>query len=506
MAWALEFDPGTTGEVYQMHAWRGDLWGMCHGGAGAGVWRRTPPNWTHVYASGTGRGEIWDGQMWWACGPDPVPTSRYIYRSADGLVWVQDHDFGVAAYSFWSAMGGYGDYLYMSMLNFHGAANNTVYRRDTLGNYVATPPVCPDPSHGQDIIGFGGYVYWCDDTNCYRNPPLAWQFEPTLNNSCYWFTYDPSDGCLYAVYYDGVTWEIYRRSEVGAWALDQNLGLGGAYLVSNISIGSDGLLYLAAEDGADSEVYVRSGGSWSLHSTAVGARFHSVAEYNGSLYGGTRSCEFWAFTYDYDYAPVGSGLHPQSLACDFDGSMLYVAVYDAGGNPELIRVPLPLTATSVGTSVYAPGAGNAINVQAIDVAGDLTISGLFGNNEQVRRSINYGGAWTDLDPNTWGAVDRAQPLMVQATDTGVVLVGRDLAPDLQQRSVAGAWTSPNPAVPYIMGAMTGSAPVGGEVILGNAFAAARQIDRSIDGGTTLMDITGAFGGGGVAALDTAQEV
>jgi hypothetical protein len=186
--------------------------------------------------------------------------------------------------------------------------------------------------------------------------------------------------------------------------------------------------------------------------------------------------------------------------------MLYVAVYDAGGNPELIRVPLPLTATSVGTSVYAPGAGNAINVQAIDVAGDLTISGLFGNNEQVRRSINYGGAWTDLDPNTWGAVDRAQPLMVQATDTGVVLVGRDLAPDLQQRSVAGAWTSPNPAVPYIMGAMTGSAPVGGEVILGNAFAAARQIDRSIDGGTTLMDITGAFGGGGVAALDTAQEV
>lgn len=518
MAWALEYTvPGNTGDVYQMHVWLGEVWAIGYDNAAAGVWYRTPAGgtaWTRtISAPGSGRAEIWDSQMFWTA--TALGGPRYISVSPDGVNWAVDHDFGVGSYSHWSALGGMpGTDLYMAMQSFHGIANTTVYHRDALGNYAAIANVVPDNTHGEDVIEYGtgaaNRIYWCDQTNCYERPPNAWQIEATLNNYCEAFTYNPGDGLLYCVHQDVGTnnWQVWRRSLVGGWALDHDFGLN-TWGFGHISIGSDGNLYVAARDGVNtSRVYVRSGGAWSqiTNSPMTGAQFRSAIEFNGSYFAGTEDGEFWGDTPDCGFGAVGQGLYPQALACDFDGSVLYVGVYNAAGQPVLISVPLALVNTALGTKVYDPAAGDAINVEAISVAGGLTISGLFGNNEQVRRSLNYGGAWTDIDPNTWGNVDRAQPLMVQASDTGVVLVARDLVPDLQQRSAVGAWTSPNAALPYTVGAMAGSTPQGQEVILGNIVAAARQIDRSIDGGTTLMDITGAFGGGGVAALDTAMEV
>jgi hypothetical protein len=517
MAWALEYTaPGNTGDVYQMHIWLGEVWAIGYDNAAAGVWYRTPGGgtaWTRtISAPGAGRAEIWDGQMFWTA--TTLGGPRYISVSPDGVNWAVDHDFGVAAYSHWSALGGMpGTDLYMAMQSFQGVANTTVYHRDTLGNYAAIPNVVPDNTHGEDIIEYGtgaaNRIYWCDQVNCYERPPNAWQLEATLNNYCEAFTYNPGDGLLYAVYQSVATnnWQVWRRSLVGAWALDHDFGLG-SWGFGHISIGSDGNLYVAARDGANtSRVYVRSGGVWSqiTNSPMNGAQFRSAIESNGSYFAGTEDGEFWGDTPDCGYG-VSSGLYPQGLACDNDGSRLYIAL-DDGGTPVLLSVTLPLVqATSLATTVFTgAAAGDAINVAAIGVTGDLAISGYFDANDQVERSVNFGGAWTDSDPGTWGAV-RAQPLLVQANDVGVILVARDTVPDLWRRSTLGVWTSPNAAMPYTVGAMAGSAVASSEVVFGNILAAARQIDRSVDGGATLMDITGAFGGGGVAALDVAQEV
>lgn len=495
-AWALEFDPGMTGQLYQMHCWKGDLWGFCRDGGGHGVWRRTPPNWTQVLASTSdARGEIWDDQMFWGSGSGGF-GSRYIYRSLDGLAWVQDHDFGAGAYSHWSAMGGYGNYLYMAMQGFHGAANTTVYRRDTLGNYVATPPVVPDNTHGYDIIGFGGYVYWCDGTDCYEYD-VAWGLQADLTNNCHWFTYNPGDGCLYAMRYNSAatTWEVWRRSVAGAWALDHDFGLGAVWLMGAISVGDDGNLYVAAEDGVDSRVYIRSGGTWALHSTALGAIFRSIIAYDDGFYAGTNSCEFWAYTYEYG-AGVGTGLPNQALDCDGDGDAIYVCVYDGAGQPVLVKADLPLTQAAVGDAVFEPGAGDAINVKCATVGQRLAVSGYFGNNDQVEVSKDAGAIFTDIDPGTWGA-ERAQPHLIDPDTVDEVYVALEALQDLYETPDGGTtWTQRQAAVGYSPGALA-RLPDGDELVVGDD--AANVIDYSPNRGQELHDITGAFVGN-VAAL------
>ena len=73
--WALEFNPGVAGPIYKMFYFNGDVFGVNYAGAGgAGVWRRTPPNWTRHFAAGgpaSGKGR---------CGPGTAQFRTFTGR------------------------------------------------------------------------------------------------------------------------------------------------------------------------------------------------------------------------------------------------------------------------------------------------------------------------------------------------------------------------------------------------------------------------------------------
>lgn len=85
--WALEFATGLAGWADELVIFNGDLFGIIRAGAGSGVWRRTPPNWTRtIDFFGGGSAAVWDGKMF--CGRIAGP--QFIYVSNDGINWSVD--------------------------------------------------------------------------------------------------------------------------------------------------------------------------------------------------------------------------------------------------------------------------------------------------------------------------------------------------------------------------------------------------------------------------------
>lgn len=503
--WALEHNPGLAGPVYQLVNFNGDVFGWTYSGAGAGVWRRTPPNWTLTIGAGnSSRGAVYDDKMWWGTNPAGGLAGRVISRSDDGIAWTLDLDLGAGAFTHWSAMGCSDAYLYAAEVGMLGVAGTSFRRRDNLGTWTANPPAfAGEPSHSQDIIRFEGVIYWSAGTDIrYSVADGAWADEPTLDGySDVFFT--EHVGHLWAVGTPGRIW----RKVSGGWTEELDIsgtgyGFGGA-----ISVGGDGRLYVAAENGANSRVYMRVGGGWILHSSFVGARFKSaIADDSGNLFAGTHDCRFYVYTSDFAVTPIGLGLYPQAMDVDGDGNAIYVGLYNAAAQPILVKVAAPLVNNAMGNAVFNPLAGDAINVKCGGVGGELAISGSFAGgagNEQVEVSEDGGATWTDIDRDAWG-VERAQPLLVDPDDAAnVVMVALATAQDITETLDGGgtAWTVNNAAVGYAPAAMAKLAE-GDELVVGNAHAA-RKVEYSPNRGVELADITGGAAIGNVVALEVA---
>jgi len=208
--------------------------------------------------------------------------------------------------------------------------------------------------------------------------------------------------------------------------------------------------------------------------------------YFGTLVGG--NIRFFAFVPDHDLTPVGTGLYPEALDCDADGDSLYVAVYNAAGQPVLIKVMLPLTATSPGSAMFDPTDGDAINVKCSNVGGRLAISGNFAaaGNEQVETSVDGALTWVDIDRDAWGA-ESAQPLLV-GDNIEQIMVALQTAQDITETANAGAtpWIVNNPAVAYSPIAAA-KLPQGDEMILSGSGIG---VDYSPNRGTELHDTGG----------------
>lgn len=499
--WALEFNPGMAGSIYKMFYFNGDIFGVGYGAAGRGIWRRTPPNWTrHFAAVGGGRACVWDGQMWAGDG-----AVQDIHRSLDGVTWVQDWvPPGFVAWDHWSAFNAYEDYLRVGCRACQDGLTNHFWRRDKAGNWTETPVDQADINHFYDILNFGGRtgnddIYLsaqASDVYRWSTDYGIWLNEPTLDNvGAAYFT--EHQGTLYA----SLSGQVWRRSRYGEWVLDMaDLGVG--WDTKAISVGGDDVLYLAAEDGVNSRVYVRVGGHWVLHSTAAGVRFHSVvADAAGNLYAGTNACQFWAYAADFALAP--GGLPPQAMDVDGDGDALYVCAYNAAAQPVLVKVALPLVNNAMGNAVFNPLAGTAISVKCGDVGGELAISGRLSavGNDSVQVSEDGGGSWTDIAPN-WA--DTAEPLLVDPDDAAnAVMVALAGAQDITETfDGGGTWTVNTPApIGYAPAAMA-RLPEGDELVIGDAHAA-RKVEYSPNRGVEIQDITGGAAIGNVTALEVA---
>lgn len=493
--WALEHDPGKTGGVYQLVNFNGDLFGWVYSGTGSGVWRRTPPNWTATIPPGgySARGAIFDGKMWWGTDPAGGQGGRRISRSDDGINWTLDLDLGTGcSYSHWSAMGADVNYLYAAGTLICDVGGTPFWRRDTLGNWVSTPPAMGEVSHSYDAIRFDNVIYCSSPvTNVRYYRVAAWANEPTLNGYPGVF-FTEYAGQLWAVSSDGPIW----IKTASGWTVEM-AAIGGAWGFSGaISVGGDGDLYVTANDGVNSRVYVRSGGSWSLHSTIASELFTAAAtDDNGDLFAATSSCEFWAYTFNYGLTGPGAGgtpglgTPPQAIDTDGDGDAIYVGLYD-GGDPILIKAALPLAEDTVGDVVYNPGAGDSINIQTSKfVGGFLVASGHFGANVQVQQSEDAGVTLAQIDPGTWG-VNRAQPIALDPNDEGHILVALDGVDDLMEYTGAGtSWNTLDAALAFDVGAMAIYDLNPDEIFIGRDAAGADVVLYSPNNGVDWEDIT-----------------
>lgn len=189
--------------------------------------------------------------------------------------------------------------------------------------------------------------------------------------------------------------------------------------------------------------------------------------------------------------PVGAGIPDQTMDVDGNGDILYLGLYNSGGFPELLTVPLPLDGvTSTATSRYGPGAGDAINVKAHYLVGNFSIiAGHFGNNEQARRSEDGGPTYDDIDPGTWAA-NRAQPIAIDSNYEEHVLLALDALDDLVEKDSADAWADLNTALPFDVGAMAIFDLDPNEIVIGRINAGTPMVEYSPNNGSTLQDISG----------------
>lgn len=473
----------------------GDIYVLAYDADGASGWhkRTAPAIWTQCTQVapafiGEGYGDFWNSLIW------DVNVNDQIWRSPNGTVWTMDKDinadYGTTVFT-QGTIGGQGTgHLMVAHWNA-GASQMEFAHRSTGGiwtNNVATAfPGLSGPSSLSIVRHHSGYIFWyCFDTNfsgvTRRWDGSSWSTDPQLgHHTVYRFLYH--NGLLFAATDNGV----YRwRGAAYGWY--QETGVAPA---DSISVGSDGELYFAT--GAQAKIYQRrAGGNWVRVSTYPGDAGGVGTEHAGTLYLGDDDDSLYIYALGWG-AAASAGLYSQAMDVDGDGNQLYIGLIDIGTTfPILVAVGLPLTVAATGARVFNPGAGDAINVKAIDIGDNLVVAGNFGNNEQVETSDDGGGTWTDIDRDAWGA-ETAQPLIVAPLTIDEVMVALATAQDITETFDAGAtaWVVNNAALGFTPSAMA-KLVNGNEMIVGND--AANQIFYSPNRGTTLVDITGAFGG------------
>ena len=518
MGWTVEQNTGVNDYVIRCVWFKGYIYA---GTRDDGVWRRDGIGpWVHVF-----NGPIAGGGVLWHWEEDDAlycGDSWNIYRSVDGVAWVLDQNLGAlgsgqAAFHSWSEIGGYGSYLYVANHD-NGPPQTYFYRRDLAGvwaNYAA-PHAGAEGAVGKGIIGFGGEVYWTNNTRVRYWDGAAWSAEATLDGLCGYASYmSIVDNKLYigaSVTLSPPGGYYWKTSAATNWSFLNHQVPDNTFGVFTLNDGADGETYTwSTDNGTDIRVYHKVNNHLNLigQDTAAiigigGVRGGIGVDATGAMYLASRSAgtvRFFAFVGIYNLTPVGNGLYPQSMDCDGDGDALYVGLYDTTtAQPILISVPLPLDgATSTGSAMFQPGAGDAINVKCTDVGDNLVISGKFAaNNENVETSDDAGLTWTDIDRDAWGA-DTAQPLVVAPLTMDEVMVALATAQDIVETLDAGAtvWTVNNAAVGYSPGAMV-LLPNGTEMLIGDD--GANLINYSPNRGVSVGVVTGAFGGN-VAALE-----
>jgi hypothetical protein len=515
MPWQVEQVTGATSPALRCVWFKGYIYAFTED---SGVYRRDGIGpWVQVF-NGGGIGWYWEADDALYCtGP---AGGHQIHRSVDGINWPMDEDllvtFGAHAggsWQAWGAMGGYGDYFYYANHDVGGPGRTYFYRRDLDGNWAMTPPlyVGVEGSAGRGIIGFGGEIYWTNNTSARYWDGAAWSIEATLDaqGGDYMSALDDILYVCTSTIHSLVGGYYWRTPASTEWAF-MNLPVpdntwGGWTLCQ----GADGEIYTVAQNGTTLRIYQKVGPLLNLlHYQAtvapgLGTRGGICADATGAMYFGTRTggvIRFFAFVGNYNVAP--GGLYPQAVDCDGDGDALYIALYDTGTTfPLLVSVALPLVGgVSVGSNVFPAAAGTAINVKCTDVGDQVVVSGNFGNNEQVETTDDAGLNWVDIDRDAWGG-DVAEPLAVNPISIDEVMVC--LASGVITETFdagATAWAVNNAAVGYSPGAMA-RLPGGDELVIGDD--AAVRIDYSPNRGVTLTNITGVVYAGNVAALEVA---
>ena len=516
MGWTSEQNTGIGDQVVRCIWFKGYVYAFTFT---AGVWRRDGIGpWVQVFA-GNGHGWYWEDDSALYCGAAGGLRDE-IWRSEDGVVWVQDVDLSVAfppqgSYNLRSEIGGYGSYLYVANHDVTGAGTTFFYRRDLAGVWTAfgATHAGAEGANGRGIIGFGSEVYWTNVTNARYWDGAAWSIEATLDAQLAEYM-SVIDNKLY-VSCNSIGSNIggyyWKTTAATNWSW-MNLPVpNNTWSCWALCEGADGETYTSTNAWPDKRVYRRVGGHLNLigYESSAGLNWGGIGgvctDATGAMFVGVRmagTIQFFAFVGVYNVTASGGGLYPQSMDCDGDGDSLYIGLYDTTtAQPILISVPLPLDgATSTGNAMFQPGAGDAINVKCTDVGDNLVISGKFAaNNENVETSDDAGLTWVDIDRDAWGA-DTAQPLIVAPLTVDEVMVAVvAVLQDIMETFDAGAtaWIQNNAAIGFTPSAMV-KLVNGTEMIIGDG--AGVRIDYSPNRGATTADITGAFGGN-VAALE-----
>jgi hypothetical protein len=335
--------------------------------------------------------------------------------------------------------------------------------------------------------------YACTDSTVRSRDGGAWPEEyDTEDANAFanggWF-YQPDDRTL---------WCGDRRRYDGVWS-DIEHPSGPA--INGIEERADGLLFVTEPSGNLWAHYTP--GDWYDYDDPGGLRLNSLAYFSDEWFiAGANLASagrIWRIDPDFDVEPPGgggggAGLMPAAMDVDGDGDVLYLGLYNAAGQPLLIRVPTPLAADAVGVAVFDPGAGDAINVQCTNVGRRLAIAGRLsgGGNDSVQVSGDGGLSWSDV-ADAWG--DDAMPLSVAPTDLDEILVCLQTAEDIMLTEDGGTWVTVNAAIGYAPTAMA-EHPQSHELVVGSA---AGDLDYSPNRGQELADISPGFVGG-VAAL------
>jgi hypothetical protein len=518
VAWVVEQNTGLADFVVRTIWFKGYIYAMTQN---AGVWRRDGVGpWVQVFVgavpgAGGGIGWFWEDDDALYCGGGNL-NGHLIYRSTDGVAWALDVNLNVAfglqvSYMAYSAIGGYGSYLYLANHDTAGAGATYFYRRDLAGVWAAfgAAHAGMEGQNPRGVIGYGGEVYWTNATRARYWDGAAWSAESTLDGPTIGVGYmSIVDNELYvgiSTSVDLIGRYYWRISSATAWSvlnLEVPNNTWGGWTLNE---SADGEAYTAVTDGTVIAIHRKTNNHFNMigydtPAAGPGTRGGVCVDAAGDMYFGSNTAgtaQFWAWVGVYDLTP--GGLYPQAMDCDGDGDTLYIGLYDtATAQPILISVALPLDgALSMGGAVFNPGAGSAINVKCIDVGDRLAISGDFGANEQVEVSDNAGTTWTDIDPGTWGA-NLAEPLIVDPLTLDEVMVALSALQDIVETTDGGTtWTTLNAALGLNPGAMV-LLTNGNEMIIGDD--AANVILYSPNRGVTTAVVTGAFVGN-VAALE-----
>lgn len=524
-AWALDFNTLAGTRTNHFDYFKGNLYAASPI-AGPGLWRRDGPGaWTNV-AAGLGDTHVWGDFMWGSDG-------TFIYRSHDGVAWVVDQDIRplTTATTTVRCVNHAGDYLYVGARDNVPAPSETyLFRRDAAGVYTLLMPLIADnlivPG---DLLEHGSYVYFVNSGTDIRRTDDAGASWTIIKTDAAYMLELEQDGIrvMYALIVDppGNSHWLYKFLPDDSYStVNSSTFYAGTQAVS---IAADGTLWYAGHRAAaGSVIYMRDAAvdpvpdHWSRFDTtgaALDDACSATIDDDGTVIFATdTNPEFYLWVPTYAIEPGGAGLGvggsdglpPQSLDVDGDGNSLYAALYTAVPNPILLKVTLPLTATSIGLRVFDPGNGDAINVKTIDVGSNLVVAGLFGNNDQVEASDDGGMTWNDVDPTTW-LLETAQPLLVDPDTTDQITVGLQTAQVITETFNANVapppptWTQQSPgAIGYAIAAMARLPVDGDEIVVGDAHAA-RKVEYSPNRGVELVDITGGAAIGNVVALEVA---
>lgn len=433
------------------------------------------------------------GERFWG-----IADYRYIVHSSNGDSWTVDLDVTTYSANYIArAMNAYGTELYVVCMDRPGLwETDTHFLRRASGvwtNDVYTNYNIGSITQPYDIIKFGTYTYWSTLIQAegylvkrWNPTSSAWEDEPTISTCGVSYFY-VHNGVLYAVSYD--LGEIWRFTS--SWVKD--LDLGAFQLPGQLSEGSDGNLWIAADLGATAQLYKRSGGSWATSGDPLtdsmgcgGVQWDSSTWYIG----GNASVSRNGPTFDSEMS--GGGKPPSSLAVDGDGDLIYAVVYNASNQPMVIRANLPLAAGATGTRIFNPAAGDAGNVVCTEYTGErLVVSGYFGNNEQTELSTNGGTAFTDIDPGTWGT-NRAQPVAIDPDNDDHIYLTLDGNNDLVETEDVTTWTTLDAALPWDASALAILDIDPNEIVIGRTDAGASLVQWSPNKGTDWTNITGAL--------------